>query len=55
MEDPKILARKIVKYEEIIKKSADYQKKLEDDLIYTTKQLKNKIEVEELLKIELSK
>lgn len=54
-EDPKILARKILKFEESTRKSGEYQKKLEDEILSLRKQLKNKAEVEELLRLEVMK
>lgn len=55
MEDSRVLARKILKYEEMIRRSAEYQKKIEDELISTKKQLKIKLETEELMRQEISK
>lgn len=54
-EDPKILAKKILKFEESTRKSGEYQKRLEDEIIALKKQLKSKAEIEELLKLELMK
>ena len=54
-EDPRILAKKILKYEEIVKKSGEIQKKLEDDLLAAKKQLKCKNEAEEIMKLEILK
>ena len=54
-EDPKVLAKKILKYEEIIRKSGEYEKKIEDELVLVKKQLKNKAENEELMRLEILK
>ncbi|OMJ94728.1 hypothetical protein SteCoe_2070 [Stentor coeruleus] len=54
-EDPKLLARKVLKFEESTRKSGQYQKKLEDEIASLKKQLKNKAEVEELLRLEVMK
>jgi DNA repair exonuclease SbcCD ATPase subunit len=54
-EDSKVLARKIIKFEELTKKSGEYQKKLEDEIKSLKSQLKHKTEIEELLKLEISK
>lgn len=52
-EDSKILARKILRFEEMTKKSGEYQKKLEDEIKTLKRQLKNKCEIEELLRHEV--
>ena len=54
-EDPKVLARKIIKSEDIIKRSGEYQKKLEDEIFALRKQLRGKLEQEEIMKQEISK
>lgn len=54
-EDSKVLARKIIKFEEITKKSGEYQKKLEDEIKSLKSQLKHKTEIEEILRQEVSK
>jgi archaellum component FlaC len=54
-DDPKILAKKILKFEELTRKSGEVQKKLEDELSTLKKQLKNKQEVEEIMKQEIIK
>lgn len=54
-EDSKVLARKIIKFEEITKKSGEYQKKLEDEIKNLKTQLKNKLEIEQILRQEVSK
>lgn len=54
-EDPRVLARKIIKFEDLTKKSGEYQKKLEDEVLALKKQLKNKLEQEELMKQEIMK
>lgn len=50
-----MLARKIIKFEEITKKSGEYQKKLEDEIKNLKTQLKNKLEIEQILRQEVSK
>jgi len=52
-EDAKILARKILHFEDLTKKSGEYQKKLEDEIKSLKRQLRGKCEVEELLRHEV--
>jgi chromosome segregation ATPase len=54
-EDPKLLAKKIIKLEDMTRKSGEVQQKLEDELVYLRKQLSLKQTSEELLKSELKK